>query len=519
MAVGANKKNFIDNVVSYISPEAGVKRAKARRVQEFIDQRAYDGASKGRRTDGWFTLSTDANSEIRCSLQIMRDRSREQNRNNPVATRATDVIVSNTIGYGIKTQFIKNNLPSEAHNKLWKSWAEKKYIDSDLNSDIFGLQHLAMRTLVESGAAIIKRERLLNAERGTIPFRVQVLEPDFIDHSKDGSGDMIQGVQFKDGKVIGYWMFDRHPGGMDFRSLNSKLVLVEDVKMMIRKDRAGQIHGIPWSHAVMITLKELDEYMDATLVKQKISAAFAAFVHDIEGFAEEGTASKSTFGEVIEPGIVEVLPSGKSITFSNPPTVTDFDPFTRAQIRRVAIGMGTSYEALSGDLSGVNFSSARMGWLEFQRNIDSWRWHTFVPQFSDVIAEWFLDSCKMLGIKSDGVEPMHTAPRREMIDPTSETSALITAIRGGITTLKAVHTQLGEDHEQVLTEIASTNKLLDQNELILDSDPRRVMKAGIVQSGIDAASIGDTEGVDSGKFYQDESGQIWERSADGYTRI
>lgn len=42
---------------------------------------------------------------------------------------------------------------------------------------------------------------------------------------------------------------------------------------------------------------------------------------------------------------------------------------------------------LSGDLSQINYLSGRMGWIEFQRSIDAWRWRMFIPQFCARVAD------------------------------------------------------------------------------------------------------------------------------------
>ena len=42
-------------------------------------------------------------------------------------------------------------------------------------------------------------------------------------------------------------------------------------------------------------------------------------------------------------------------------------------IGMIAIGMGITRESLSGDLSAVNFSSARMGHMVMDRNVQRWQ--------------------------------------------------------------------------------------------------------------------------------------------------
>ena len=116
--------NRLDQLVAFFSPQAGLRRARAR-LQ--IDQvRKYDGAALGRRTDGWRTQSTSANAELATSLPLLRDRHRELVRNNPWANRAVQAIVSNTVGYGFTAKV------SDAKAALkWKEWAETTACDAD----------------------------------------------------------------------------------------------------------------------------------------------------------------------------------------------------------------------------------------------------------------------------------------------------------------------------------------------------------------------------------------------------
>jgi capsid protein len=50
-------------------------------------------------------------------------------------------------------------------------------------------------------------------------MRLQVLEPDYLDTSRNGivgpsGGPIIDGVEFdKQGRRVAYWLFTSHPGG------------------------------------------------------------------------------------------------------------------------------------------------------------------------------------------------------------------------------------------------------------------------------------------------------------------
>jgi len=74
-----------------------------------------------------------------------------------------------------------------------------------------------------------------------------------------------------------------------------------------------------------------------------------------------------------------------------------------------------------------------------------------------------------------------TPPRRELIDPTKEIPAKISAIRSGIETLSDVIRQSGGHPGDQFKEIKADNDAIDALGLILDSDPRKVNKAGVAQ--------------------------------------
>ncbi|GAA0439656.1 MULTISPECIES: phage portal protein [Sphingomonas] len=81
------------------------------------------------------------------------------------------------------------------------------------------------------------------------------------------------------------------------------------------------------------------------------------------------------------------------------------------------------YEALTGDLSNVNFSSGRMGWLEYQRSLAAWQWTMFIPQFCGAVVAWLIDAFAMIGEDVEGVTVRWTPPGREMINPAEEVKA------------------------------------------------------------------------------------------------
>lgn len=499
------KTTVIDRFFRYFAPKTALNREKSRMMLEILGERRFEAAAKSRRTANWNAPGSDANTAAHASLATLRNRSRDMVRNDGYAAKAVQVIVENTVGTGIVAKPTgrasgKVRLASEA----WNLWADSVNADADGMHDFYGIQALALRTVVESGEVLIRRIRTTT---GAIPFSLQVLEPDFLDtlrnETLENGNKVIQGVEFASGPVprrVAYWLFDHHPGdmtGVPSVKFTSRRFPADDIIHLYRVERPGQVRGIPWGAPVMMTLKDFNEYEDAQLIRQKIAAAFCAFVYDSEMHLDPG-GSTPPLVDKIEPGIIEYLAPGKDIKFATPPGVDGYSEYASQVLHKIAAGYGISHAALSGDLSSVNFSSGRMGWLEMQRNIESWRWRMLVPRLCNQVWEWFVEAAFLGGYPIQGVAPVWTPPRREMIDPNSELNAQVNAIRAGVTTLSEVIRQNGFDPVEVLNERAQDDALLDKLGITLDSDPRRIMKSGSIQQTVvaEAQAASANEGTE-----------------------
>jgi lambda family phage portal protein len=456
--------SIIDNLIGAISPKMAFRRAQYRIATERM--RKFEAAAKTKRTEGWEARSNSANNEMRSAHTILRDRSRDLVRNNPYAKRAVQGLAANIIGTGIRPAPIETTKPSAKRiKKLWRDWATKVKCDFDGKNNIYGLQHLAVRTIMESGEVLIIRRKTSDAS-SPIPIQLQVLEPDYLDHMRDGlavagGGEIIQGVQVDaKGKKVAYWLYDRHPGdGRMYAS--SKPVPAEDVIHIYTVDRPGQMRGIPVGVSAMVRLKDFDEYEDAELLKKKIEAAFAVFVQQDKDSTTKGDLDEF---ENITPGSIYKGNPGDTITFPTLPSTSGYDMYSKTILRAIAAGFGVTYEMLTNDLSNVNFSSGRMGWLEFHRIVTYIQELVLVPQMCDPIWDWFMEAAVIsLQLRESQVaSATWTAPRREMIDPVKETQGLSDQVKNGFVSRQEVVRQMGSDPDEVNVEIAQDIATFDE---------------------------------------------------------
>lgn len=486
------KVSWVDDLIGVFSQRAKFERIRFKFASNII-KRKYEGADCGRRTGGWKTASTSANKEISGAMVQLRNRARDLVRNNPYASKGLQVIESNVIDHGIMTQFKSKTKSIERNvNLIWKTWAGTTAIDYDGMNNFAGLQRLVTRSMAEGGECLVRlrnvgRQTAIGpdgVEREVPPIQLQVLEGDFLKSDKlvkEISGNkIIQGVEFnEERKRIAYHLYKEHPGGVGKSirtSFETNRIEADKIAHIYRIDRAGQIRGVTWFAPTILRMRDFDEYEDAQLVRQKIAAMFTAFVHDLSGIDPDISEQErqEELGEKMEPGLIEILPTGKDIKLSNPPTVENYKEYTSVVLHSIAAGLGITYESLTSDYSEVNYSSARQAKLEMYKNINTWQKQIIVPQFLQHVVRWYINSLKVMGVKTGEIVTAHTMPRRDLVDPTKEIPALKTAVRSGFTTLSDAIRQAGSDPEQHFAEIKSDNERIDELDLTLDSDPRKV---------------------------------------------
>lgn len=487
------KPTLSDRVVGWFSPESQLRRMQARAaIAVASTRRGYDGARVGRRTDGWKTANTSANAEILRDVARVRQRSRDLVRNNPRAARAVSILASNIVGDGITPRVRSGDADLDKRvMDLWRRFADQS--DARGRTDIYGLQHLAVRSMIEGGEGLARFRRRYRSDRLAVPLQIQLLEAEHLDASRNDPDRAIkQGISFNPiGAPRSYWIFPEHPGDTFRPSLVPDEIQAYDIAHLFREDRPGQIRGVPWLAPVIVALRDLGDFEEAALVKAKIEACFAAFVTSPDGedalpLASQSTNDQGDTVETLEPGMVERLRPGEDIRFASPTASGGFEPFALHMLMSIAAGIGLTYDQMTGDLRQANYSSLRAGKIELRRMIADWQYKLVVPQLCRPIWSRFLDAARLVGAIPEDLDVPVTwiAPRHEAIDPGKETAATIQEIRGGLKPWSVAVTEAGWDPDEVLAEIAKTNGQLDAAGIVLDSDPRlRTANGSAVSQG------------------------------------
>lgn len=463
-----------------------------KRKQSFVVS-AWEAAGHGKRLKNWNASSSSINDLLDANLETLRSRSRHVVMNNPIAGNAINSIVSNCIGTGIKPQ---SKAPDESFRtevqELWLEWTQEA--DTHGVTDFYGLQSLICQSMLEGGSCFV-RFRSRRPEDGlSVPLQLQAIESEHLNRSLNrtlpNGGVIKNGIEFNPiGQRAAYHLYRQHPGeNFGFSNIDSVRVPASEVMHIFRPLRLGQIDGVPWLSNVLLKLHELDKYDDAEIIRKQTAAMFAGFITRLDPedmvlnqSQDDDNAGGDGFESPIElvPGMMQFLEPGEDIKFSEPADVgANYESFMRTQLRFVAMGMGLSYEQLTGDLTQVNYSSIRAGLLEFRRKCEMLQRHVIVHQFCrPVWQRWF-----QLALLSGGLESK-TDDRKsrsvkwiaqgwDWVDPLKDQQAQQMAVRNGFKSRSQVVSGLGYDAEEIDREIEADNKRADDKNLVYDSDGR-----------------------------------------------
>lgn len=448
----------LDRAIGVFSPQAEANRTRARLQTEHMMN--YDGATKGKRAGGLKAAATDADAAALGSRSRLRNVSRDMIRNHPYAARARDVVVANVVGTGVvwSVRHDDEALRAQIGNVL-RAHLDTPAIDARGECDLSEMQAVVMSAVFSDGE-VLARRRVRTNQFGRdlgLGFQIELLEADHLDTTRqfNGANEVIEGVEYSPiGDIEAYWLYRRHPGSASTRhDLTSERVSWRDVLHVRRFDRPGQLRGVPWLAPVILSMADLTTYQEAQILKQKMAAMLAGVVSYDE---TNGDPKKQAQGlENLAPGSLVFAPEGSTVSWTNPPQVDGYTDFMAQGLTAFAMGIGLSYEALSGDLSRVNFSSGRMGRMEMDKNIEMWQRNLIIGQFCEGVARWVAEAWRLQSVLPREVFSLDwTAPRRALIDPVREISAMLDAVDGGLTSLSRAQRSLGLDPETIRRERA-----------------------------------------------------------------
>ena len=463
MSEKSNFSRFVDRALGAL----GLQRAPETRTSVFA------GAQGSRLTLDWVAPILSPDQECRGNLRLLRARGRELVRNNPIARHFLNMLGANVIGpAGIRYQALvrdsKGEIDRETNKKIeaaWREWGQRGNCTVDGKLSFRALQDLALRTEAMDGEFFTRKVRGFSNKWG---FALQTIDADQVDHlfsrpggNRSGETEIRLGVEVDSwGRPVAYWVNPGHPS--DFGgSLLRERIASDQIVHMFDPYRVNQTRGLTWFHAVMMSLKMLNGYMEAEMVAARTGAAKMAVLECTDPSAYDQPDPDKPFRMEANPGMIEAIPPGYKLTNFTPDHPSNaFENFVKTNLRWAASGLGASYNALANDLQGVNYSSLRSGLLIERDHWKVLQQHIAEEFMQPIFEEWLKMSLLTGALKLDSRDPERYTegkwiPRGwQWVDPYKETQAAVMGIAAALQTRDQVIADRGGDYENVFEQLA-----------------------------------------------------------------
>ena len=479
--------NWLDRGIGFLSPSWGYRRMAWRQAVRGF----YDSGNTDRLNSGWTPVNATAEQTDSPQRDIIRARARDLERNSDIAEAIIGPLERNVVGIGIKVQ-AKVKKPdgtddddlNQQIEDLWNDWCKPRNCDVTGLQSFVEMQRMAIRRLeVDGGIMFIKAYT-----KGTVPFSLQAREVDELDTSINslpgmGRNRAVNGIELDEyGKPVAYWLKKYTPDG--YWTGKSERVEEKRIIFLWQKNRPTQIREMSPLAKTVPRVRDVNEFVEAVSVKERILACLSVFItkQNPTGSLGRGAiagAKDSQSGyqqQTVSPGMIKELQPGESVTAVTPSgQATSAKDFISTQQRLAGSGQGLSYEAVSRDMSQVNYSSARQGLLEDQRTYGMWQ-QFLVEHFCEEIYTEFVISAVLSGQlnipdfwqnKKRYLKHAWIPPGWSWIDPLKEVKANESALNTGQDTLARLCAERGEDWRDVLKQRAAEIKLAKELEIDL----------------------------------------------------
>ena len=485
--------NRLDKAIVWVAPTWGARRIASRQFHE-MSANYYQGARSSRITANWATGQHSADAVLDTDRQILVNRSRDLNRNNPIASGITNTVVTNAIHTGLKPQ---SRIDFEAigitpeQAELYQKQAEKVYARWEPYASTTGklyfreIHSLAARQIAESGEFLAVR-RAIDSPKRPYFLALDVIEPDRLEDPRRRA-DVKQryGVTFNaHGAPIKYNIRKTHPGDNIYRGekdpFKYKQVSTFDrngrrqVFHIFPMLRPGQTRGVPFLAPVIEQFKILADYIDVTLIAARVSACFVAFVsthnpYDVAVGMADDTDAEGTRLESLQPGLIDYIGKNKKVDFAKPeqPTTT-FDSFVERFVRMIGASLGLPYELTFKDFSKTNYSSAKAALEQAYRVFIEWqqmiRLHLCIPMWELLMEEaWLRGELTAPGFmdprnKWEYTRSIWIAAGWKSIDPKKEAEADKINLENKTTARADICARTGEDWEGKVEQLGREQK-------------------------------------------------------------
>lgn len=478
-------------------------------------KRSFQAADINRLTASFKSSDVAINALLESQLPIIRARSRNLSYNTALGRRFLSLVKNNIVGAdGFKLQsrcgdyrngkWVLDDLDNSAIETHFKTWSRAEHCDVTGQSNFTDICRMLAEQLARDGEILVKE--IIGTKDTPYRYQLQVLNIDRLDIHYRGTaanGNTIRmGVERNAaGKPTAYYVLVRNPNdSLNINTQTRERIDAKDIIHRFIRIDPEQVRGVPWAHAIMTGQNMLHMFEEAAVQAAVVGASNMGFLKppapgepgyappaDGEGYGSEFADSVDDYGNLEQDAIggsMRILPPGwGSEKFDPAYPHAAFDPFVQSRKRDMASGVDVAHHNLSGDMSGVNYSSARIAELQER---DCWRagQQFLINAFVLRVAERWLEMSLLAGaittpngskLPATKIDKFKqglgfTARGWDWVDPLKEVNAAAKAIEEGLATRSQIVASKGGDFEENIIELEREMALLKKHNIKLGAE-------------------------------------------------
>ena len=306
-----------------------------------------------------------------------------------------------------------------------------------------------------------------------MPLKLQAIEVDELDITRSAphrqGNRVVGGIEYNSWRrPVGYWIQQYDLEG--WRLLEPIYIDAKDAFFLKSKRRPSQIREMSDMSHTITRIRDVNEFINAVSVKERIAACLAVLIKkaiptgtSLGRSGVRGPDGRVDYsGKKLGPGMIMEMGAGDEAQVVDPKgAATDATAFLKVQQGLIGAGQGLSYEAVSRDMSGSTYSSARQNAIEDE---DTYAEDTeLLTEFMSEVYEQFIISCYLSGAitfpgfwdkKAEYMAHDWVKSPKKWIDPAKESTADKTALQSGQKTYQEICAERGKDWRQAIDETA-----------------------------------------------------------------
>jgi lambda family phage portal protein len=507
----ARKKEIFETAVNYIAASVGKPVLYGPNNKPLVPTTSYGyrrtAAKKSGSLKNWIPKRFSSEYEESAERSVIVERSVDLVNNDPHAAGIVDGVATTIVGSGLTPHpTLNQDVIKLDKEEIRRIQAEQRavyahwhgFADAGQRMNFGAIQYLVQRQIMQYGEYLVLLPMIDQKNDPSRPYSLacQVINPLRLGTpvNKYSDPNIKNGVEVGEyGEPVAYWIekSDQATGrsyvSRDFVRISAKQGHRWNVLHGFAQNDADQYRGMPFFAPAMKFFRDLNDYLDAELVSNIVTAAFSLFIETAPGMdpytqanymqslSGETTdnSNKVRYQELVPGQIMYGSMNEKPHPISaNRPGAT-FDPFVTTIKKAMSLALNIPYAVLFKDPQGLSFSGFRSAML------DAWRVYTqrrvwLGQQFCQPIYTMLMEEAYLRG--NLNVNDFYThmypltnaewrgAPKGD-IEPVQAVKADVDAIKANLKTRAEAIAERGGDIRTTFDQLAEEQEMMRERGL------------------------------------------------------